>query len=401
MVPVTYPQLRTWHFTETLRTWLKGLDKAAVALIAVAGPGCLAVLVLLLLAVADGLSALSNASTTFTHKFATICSWQLGTLGLLWAMREAVFMPRAAPFFAALPIKASQQLRADIALCMLSYSLLWLPVAWAIGHGFFAAGALQGTQVMLRVSAFVAFSLAANLLLQRLGLRAALVVVPGLLACAVAGANFVGTLCTVAAATVIGLYLWHICQQPHALDTRQSTPNALVERLAVRTGLAVLLFTNELRAALLLRLSCVFGLLALIPLLAALKPDAELEAAGFVVVMTAATIAFHDLPALCRSVAFTKLRFVAGQQLFVRRVTLFAHALPATLYLCALLAAHRITTATHDPTYQLSHLLQSASIFFSTTFVIGTIAASLGYGSVRWLMPVVNFVAAIFLSGFI
>jgi hypothetical protein len=400
MVPVKYSQIRTWHFRETLARWLQGLDKAAMAVTAVAGPGMVALVVLLLLAIADGLTALSTASNDFTYKFSAVCAWQLLTLGMLWSLREAIFMPQAAAFFAALPVKPSQHLRADLVLCMLSYSLLWLAVAWAIGRGFFG-GTVRGMQVLLTVATFVAFSLTSNLLLLRLGLRALLVVVMGLLAFALPGSYLIYTVCAMVAVVLMSRYLWRTYQQPRSLAGRQGGHNTLVEAVALRTGLAILLFANELRAALLLRSSCVLGLLSLVPLLATYKQGAGLEIAGFVVVMAAATIAFYDLPALCRSVAFNKLRFIAGQRNFVRRINVATHGMQWGLYLGTLLGARYMTLATLDSDQGLAERLLVPSAFFAATFLAGTAAANLEFVSIRWLMPVVNFVAAIIMSGFV
>jgi hypothetical protein len=400
IVPVTYSQIRIWHFTETLARWLKGLDKAAMMLLAVAGPGLLALVVLLLLAIADGLNALSLVSTSFIDKLITIGAWQLGTLCTLWALREAIFMPRTATFFAALPIKASQQLRSDLALCMLSYSLLWLAVAWAIGRGFLG-GVRPGAQTLLSISAFIGFSLVANLLLLKLRQRAVPSIVVGLLVFSLPGGHFLSLLCALAAFAVGGIYLHRTYLQPSSLIEQGSTPNAVFEPFVIRTGLTVLLFINELRAAVLLRFGCVFGLLALLPLLTRFTQDAGMETAGFVVVMAAAAIAFHDLPALCQATAFSKMGFVAGQKHFVRRVRLFAHGMPMALYACAFLGAHYITRMTMDSTQAISTQLLAPSVFFTTTFLMGTTAATLGYPSVRWWMPVVNFVAVVVMSGYV
>jgi hypothetical protein len=401
MVPVTYSLIRSWHFTETLAGWLKGLDKAALALIAVAGPGMIAIIALLLLAIADGLAVLSTASSPFTHKLAAVCTWQLTTLATLWPLREAVLMPRAASFFAALPVSLAQQLRSDIALCVFSYSLLWLAAAWAIGKGFFAEGLLPGMQILLLVTALIAYSVFANLLLLRLGLHAALPLGLGLLAFTLPGPTIIRAVCTLAATALCLRYLWHAYGQPRALNEHPQKPHALIEALAVRSGLVTLLCANELRAALSLRLTCVFGLLVLMPLIWRFKPDAGLETAGFVVVMAAATVAFYDLPALCRSVAFAKLRFIAGQRNFVRRVTVFSHGMQAAVYLSTFFAAHFVTTATPESAHRFSDALLVPSVFFAAVFLAGTIAANLEWLSVRWLMPVVNFIAAVVMSGFV
>ena len=194
---------------------------------------------------------------------------------------------------------------------------------------------------------------------------------------------------------------WATCHQPRGFTEHEDSPSAFVEALALHSGLGTLLFANELRAALLLRLCAVFGLLALVPLIWRYKSDAGLETVGFVVVMAAATLALYDIPALCRSVAFSKLRFIACQRNFVRRIAVFSHGMQGALYLGAFVGALSATTIMFDPAPEFSEQLLLPSVFFAATFVLGTIAANLEWPSFRWLMPVISFVAAILMSGFV
>jgi hypothetical protein len=272
---------------------------------------------------------------------------------------------------------------------------------YAIGRALVTGKILHGLQILLLVGCFAAFSLIANLLLLYVGKRSALAIIAGLLAFALPASQLWSVVCAVAATTCSGWYLWHACQQPSGLIEHREAANSLWERWALSTGLATLLLAHELRATLLLRVGSVLALLGLIPLISTFKPDAGLETAGFVIVMAGASIAFYDLPALCRAAASTRLRFIAGQRYFVRRVALFAHGMPLALYLGAFLSAWYLTVATLDATQSLSSKLLAPALFFPAAFLIAMTAATLQYASARWLMPLITFVAAIVMSGFV
>lgn len=398
---VRYHRIRTWHFVETLADWLKGLDKAAVALVAIAGPGLIAVLALLLLAVANGLTSLTRASTSFPSRLLNVCLWQGVTFGTLWSLREAIFMPRAAAFFDSLPIRNWEKLRADMNLSAVSYSVLWLPVMWVIGVGFFGRGGSSGLLMLFSISAFVVFSLLANLLLLRRQVRGIPVVLIGLLAFTLPADNVFGLACKAGALVLCGVYVCRCDRQLKTPAASSGTAITPTERIALRTGLAVLLFAHELRATLSIRLLTVSALLALIPLLSQFRQTHGLEITGFVMALAIAAIAFHDLPAMCRSTAFAKLPFIAGQKNFVRRVSIFAHGIPAVLYVCAFLSACFVTIFASDSLPRVLERLMAPSVFFTTSFLAGTLAATMGWASVRWLMPVINVAAAIVMSGFV
>lgn len=398
---VRYHRIRTWHFVETLADWLKGLDKAAVALVAIAGPGLIAVLALLLLAVADGLTSLTRESTSFTSRLLTVCLWQGVTFGVLWSLREAIFMPRATAFFDSLPIRNWEKLRADLNLSAVSYSVLWLPVIWAIGIGFFEPGGSSGLPTLFSILAFVAFSLLANLLLLHRQVQGIPVVLIGLLAFTLPADNVAGLACKAGALVLCGVYVCRCHRQLRTFAGSPGTANTLMERIALRTGLAPLLFGHELRATLSIRLLAVSALLALNPLLSQFSQTQGLETTGFVMALAIAAIAFYDLPAMCRSTAFAKLPFIAGQKNFVRRVSIFAHGMPAVLYVCAFLCACFLTMLPADSLPRVLERLMAPSVFFTTLFLAGTFAATMGWASVRWLMPVVNVAAAIVMSGFV
>jgi hypothetical protein len=395
---VRYHRIRTWHFVETLADWLKGLDKAVVGLLAIAGPGLIAILALLLFAAADGLTSLTRASTSFPNRLLNVCLWQGVTFGVLWSLREAIFMPRAAAFFDSLPVSHWQKLRADVNLCAVSYSVLWLPVLWAIGVGFSGEAGSSGTLTSYSLLALVAFSLLANLLLLRRNLRGFPLVIAGLIAFTLPG-RAVGIACQTGVLVFSSVHVFRTYRELKPLHNKLGSATALPERIAIKTGLAVPLFAHELHATLSIRLLTVSAMLALIPLLSEFREAHGLQRTGFVMAAAISVIAFYDLPALCRSTAFAKLPFIAAQKNFVRRVSIFALGMSAVLYGCALLCAWFLTMFPLDllPPGQLL----APSVFFTTAFVVGTTAAIVKWPCVRWLMPIVNVVAAVVMSGFI
>jgi Family of unknown function (DUF6136) len=397
---VRYHRIRTWHFVETLADWLKGLDKTVVALLAIAGPGLIAILALVLLAAADGLTSLTRPSTSLTNRLLNVCLWQAVTFGLLWCLRDAILMPRAAAFFASLPVSHWEKLRADVNLCAVSYSVLWLPVLWAIGVGFSGGADSSGTLTSYSLLALVAFSLLANLLLLHRKLRGFPLVIPGLIAFTLPD-SAVGIASETGVLVLCGVHVVRSYRESRTLHTYPRNASALLERIAIKTGLAVPLFAHELYASLSIRLLTVSAMLALIPLLSEFREAHGLQRTGFVMAVAIAVIAFHDLPALCRSTAFAKLPFIAAQKNFVRRVSIFALGMSAVLYGCALLCACFLTMFPLDSLPPDPRQLMAPAVFFTTAFLAGTIAAMMGWPSARWLMPVVNVVAAIVMSGFI
>lgn len=400
--PASYYQIRTLHFTETLAGWAKGLDKAAIALLATVGPGLVAILALLLLAVANGLTALYDASSDIAEKSLAVCAWQAVSLGLLWSLREALLMPRATSFFAALPVPIAERLRADLAIAALSYSVLWLPVSWALVAGFFDRHAVAGMLALLSTSAFVILSLFSNLLLLRGRLQGVALAITVLAVFALTEADSVfGALCRLAAVGVGAAGAWRNYTGQQEAAERPRVTSLVMERISIRSGLAISFFAHELRTTLLIRVSAVFGLLALVAVASIFREPGSAVIGGFVFVVAAAAIALHSLPAVCRSTAFAKLSFVAGQKNFTRRLSIFACAIPIVIYICALLGAYALAISSSAPAARVGEKAIAPTIFFTVSFLAGMVASIKDAPGVRWLMPVVNVAAAIVMSGFV
>jgi hypothetical protein len=400
--PASYYQIRTLHFTETLAGWARGLDKTAFALLATVGPGLVAILALLLLAIANGLTVLYDASSDVARKSLAVCAWQAVSLSLLWSLREALLMPRASNFFAALPIPIFERLRADLAISALSYSVLWLPVSWALVAGFFDRHAVAAILALLSTSAFVILSLFSNLLLLRGRWQGVALAITVLAIFALTEADSVfGVLYRLAAVGAGAASVWrNYMEQPAAAEKPRVT-SLLMERISIRSGLAISFFAHELRTTLLIRVSAVFGLLAVLAVASTFREPGSAPIGGFVFVVATAAIALHSLPAVCRSTAFAKLLFVAGQKNFTRRLSIVACAIPIVIYICALLGAYMLTISWSAPAARVGEKTTAPTLFFTLSFLAGMVASIKDAPGVRWLMPVVNVAAAIAMSGFV
>src|SRR5215510_14591208 len=106
-----YLGIRHSHFRITLRGWLRGLDKALIAIASALTFILTAMIAMAVVGMAQGLVLLSDSTASAAQRIAVIAAWQAISLVLMRALREAALMPRAAPFFDALPISPALRLR--------------------------------------------------------------------------------------------------------------------------------------------------------------------------------------------------------------------------------------------------------------------------------------------------
>src|SRR5262245_51007649 len=99
-----YLSIRHSHFRFTLRGWLRGLDKALVAIASALTFILTAMVAMAVVGMAQGLMLLSEASASPVHRIAVVVAWQGISLVLMRALREAALMPRTRHFFDSLPI---------------------------------------------------------------------------------------------------------------------------------------------------------------------------------------------------------------------------------------------------------------------------------------------------------
>ena len=378
-----YQALRTAHFRVTLKSWFTGLDKALIAIVAVLQFILTAIVAMTVYGLAQALTLLYTETADLVDRILVVAAWQCLSLILLRALREAAFMPRARAFFDSLPVSATQKLRADLTLAVLSYSFLWLPVGWCL------FSATQGSAA-LSLAELVLLSLCVNLTVLRGALRQASVAVLTLIVFAASPGTTAGieTLRLLAALLAAAALWWSYL--PGAMPLRRGRRrSAYADRVALASGLVVPLLANELRSNVLVRLGFIVATLGACLIAMRLRTNDASTASVVVFVAAIAALALHSLPALSRRVLLTKLQFLAGNPAFARRMRFAAYAIPAALFAAALSIAavfDRSGTAWRD-----------ASVF-SLLFAAGIAATRLGRPEVRWAMPLACVIALIIMS---
>jgi hypothetical protein len=387
-VTTNYLAIRHAHFRITLRHWLEDLDKALIAIAAALTFILTAIVAMLVYGMAQALSKLADPATPPAQRIAVIVAWQALSFILLRALREAVLMPRAAPFFDSLPVPSSRKLRADLVLALLSYSFLWLPVAWVLIDPL---GERRGTAIVAagELAALAVLSVTLNLA----GLRGR----PfhaGICALAFAGfawpADFrwiepMRMLCAALAAWV----LWRSYQPGAVRAPSKRSRNALADGLALRSGLVVPLLANELRANLLVRLGVVLGTLAACLGVIALRTNDTSNASVLLFVAAAAALALYSLPTLIRNTLLNRLQFLAGQSAFVRRMRPGVYLIPTALFCGALCSAW---------TFDRGGRCKVDAAIFSVLYCLGVTGMRLELGVTRWFMPFATLLAVIILG---
>ena len=375
----TYYQLRRLHFRTTIKTWLRGIDKALLAFAGVLPIGILAVLAVFVLVQAEALRTLLRVEAPIEQRLAVIVAWQFVTFVLLRALREAVLMPKARTFFSSLPIRSSSELQSDFTFALQGYSLLWAPLGWV-------AYTTQTFQAWLSLGVLVVASLCANLAL----LRARPWHSPPALAALLTLALPPRPLILFGATAVAGLALWRSYLPGSVRATQPTRASELAERLSIRSGLALPFFAHDLRSNVLIRMGFIASTLAACLLMTALRAQGAAGTRSLVFVGAMATVALYPLPVLWRNTLLTRLHFLAGQADFVRRIRPSVYGIPALLFGGALLVAACFDAGESAP---------ATSAIFGALFVAGVVAARCGVQMASWLMPLSSFVTVLILGG--
>jgi len=375
----TYYQLRRLHFRNTIKAWLRGIDKALLAFAGVLPIGILAVLAVFVLVQAEALRTLLRAEAPIEQRLAVIVAWQFVTFVLLRALREAVLMPKARAFFSSLPIRSSFELQSDFTFALQGYSLLWAPLGWV-------AYTTQTIQAWLSLGVLVVASLCANLALLRARPWHSLPALAALLTLALPPRPPI----LFGAAAVAGLALWRSYLPGSVRAAKPSRAGALAERLSIRSGLALPFLAHDLRSNVLVRLGFIAATLAACLLITTLRTHDAAGTRSLVFVGAVAAVTLYPLPSLWRSALLTRLHFLAGQADFVRRIRPSVYGIPALLFGGALLVAACFDAGESAP---------ATPAIFGTLFVAGVVAARCGVQMASWLMPLSSFVAVLILGG--
>jgi hypothetical protein len=384
----SYLAIRHWHFRITLRRWLRGLDKALLAIAAALTFLLTAIVAMIVYGMAQALSMLPDPATAPAQRIAVIAAWQALSFILLRALREAALMPKAVSFFDSLPVPSVHKLRADAVLALLSYSFLWLPVAWVLLDPLGERRASPAV-ASAELGALAVLSVAVNLTCLRGRWMQAGICVLALAAYAwpthVGGIEAIRLLC----ATLAMWALWKSYQPGTARAPAKRRRSALADGLAVHSGLVVPLLANELRANLLVRLGVVLATLAACLVVIELRTNDTSTASVLLFVAGAAALALYSLPALVRSTLMNRLPFLAGQAGFVRRMRFWIYFIPTALFCAALLLG-----------WAFDHGGRAAleAGIFSALYVLGVAGARKDLQVTRWFMPFATLVAVIILG---
>jgi hypothetical protein len=376
-----YLGIRHSHYRITLRGWLRGLDKALIAIASA--------LTFILTAMAQALLLLFDASASLTQRIAVIAAWQGLSFLLLRALREAALMPRAQFFFDSLPIPARQKLRADAVLALLSYSFLWLPVAWvAIDPLGARSASLPGT--ISRLAELALVSLCVNLTVLRARGVHALVCSAALAAFASlqqAGPWMEAARAGCALLAVVGL--WASYQPGAARVPAKPRRFEIFDRLAMSTGLVIPLLTHELRANLAVRCGCILATLGACLLVIELRTNDTSAASVLLFVAAMAALALYSLPALLRRTLMIKLHFLAGQPAFARRMRAAVYLVPTGLFCVALALGW---------TFDRSGRAGVDAGIFTALYLTGVAGTRADLRVMPWFMPFAITIAVIILG---
>jgi hypothetical protein len=384
-----YLGIRHSHFRITLRDWLRGLDKALIAIASALTFILTALVAMVIFGMAQALQLLLDPATGHWQRLEVICAWQIATFVLLRAMREAALMPKADAFFDSLPIAPALRLRADVVLALLTYSFLWLPVGWVV------VDPLQARATSLGITAaalgeLVVISLCVNLTLLRARPRQALVCLGALVlytALQAGSAAFETARAGGAALAAAALWWSYLPGAARAPTARRRS--ALADGIAIHTGLVVPLVTNELRANLAVRVGAILATFGACLLVIQLRTNDTSTASVLLFVAAAATLALYSLPALLRRTLLTKLEFLAGQPGFARRMRLSVYLLPTLLFCAALWLGWSFDRAGRAGV--------DAGIF-GLLYLAGVAGTRLGLRVASWFIPFAVTIAVIILG---
>ena len=384
-----YLDIRHSHYRITLRGWLKGLDKALIAIASALTFMLTAMVAMAIFGMAQALLLLLDPSASRAHHIVVIGAWQGFSFLLLRATREAALMPKVRFFFDSLPIAPSQKLRADAVLALLTYSFLWLPIAWVVMDPLGARNTpLPGTMSLL--GELVVLSLCLNLTLLRSRPRHALLCCVALLMfAALQGANFWMEISRAGSALLAVIALWASYQPGAARAPAKPRRIEIFDRLAISSGLVLPLLTHELRANLAVRCGAILATLAACLLVIELRTNDTSSASVLLFVVAMAALALYSLPALLRRTLMSKLHFLAGQPAFARRMRVAVYLVPTGLFCVAMALGW---------TFDRSGRAAVDAGIFSALYLMGVAGTRAELRVMPWIMPFAITIAVIVLG---
>jgi hypothetical protein len=384
-----YLGIRHAHFRITLRDWLRGLDKALIAIASALTFILTAMVAMVIYGMAQALLVLPDPAAGFRQRVGVVAAWQLLSFVLVRALREAALMPKAQLFFDSLPITPALRLRADLVLALLTYSFLWLPVAWVLADPLAARATPLGATVAA-LAELAVISVCVNLTLLRARPRHAAVCLAAQLAFAITHGGSPWLEAIRAGATWAAAWaLWASYQPGAARAPRARRRGHLADRLAMRTGLVLPLLANGLRANLAVRVGVILATFAACLLVIELRTNDTSGASVLLFVAAAATLALYSLPALLRRTLLTRLEFLAGQPAFAQRMRFTVYFMP-TLLFCAALCLALL--------FDHSERAGVDAAIFGLLYVTGVAGTRAGLRVTTWFIPFAVMIALIILG---
>ncbi|WP_369929399.1 hypothetical protein [Xanthomonas sp. NCPPB 2632] len=394
---VTYGRIRRAHFRKGLAAAVKGLDKTTIVLGCVFGPGAILLFIGLLVGIADRLTSLTDPSSAFSSRVLAILSWQAAMFGLLWAMRNLLFMRHADAFFASLPISKRAVLGMDMAIGVKCCALLWLPLLWLAGTTIVARPAAEGAFACFSLGMLAFSGLLSNLLaLRKRYVQAMAAFLPSMAVMSFTPMGMAGALAaatsTLLALGMIEKYSGISWRKPSS----QPSVRRLYDRLSMSSGMVLPFLFHHLRETALVRVMTMVAAFAVSILLVQWKGVGPQMALATMTCMGAlfATLLYR-LPAITRLAVYERMSFLAGQPGFRRRVGTYSIIVPGLSFIAVMAIAYVFVLCAVYGVSTAGVKLAMPIGVFTGLFVIGVLGSLKWLEFVTWFMPVANIAAAL------
>jgi hypothetical protein len=240
-----YIRIRHEHLVRSLQDLWRRQQGLVVAVLAFMGPVVLG----LGEPLGNGVARAVSPLVAWTERAAIISGWFVVSSIMVMSLREAIFMMLARAFLDVLPIAAFERMLADARCVAVAYSLLWLPLAWALIRAPFPDAAAVIAVIVMSIvtqSAFPVMTWA-----RAVAFAAAFAL---LIASADAGSLRFAVLAVAVASALLTAYISHHARLPRPVAIVRPR---MAHNLAVRSALALPILFGELRNSTLLRIAAV------------------------------------------------------------------------------------------------------------------------------------------------
>lgn len=395
--PVTYGCIRKAHFRKSLAAVVQGLDKATIALVCVFGSGSILLFAGLLMCISACLAPLTDPSSLFSSRIFAVVLWQAVTFGLLWAMRNLLFMRHADAFFASLPISRRTVLGMDIAIAMKCCSLLWLPILWLLGKSIVARPAAEGIFAFLSLGIPTFSGLVSNVLaLRRSYVPAAAALLPSMAITAFMPLSISGILAGVGSAVLAFVVIEKCVGNCKFEHSSRSAGRHLFDQLAIASGTTLPFLAHNLRETATVRAMVIIAAFGTAFFLVhRYGPGPRIAMATMTCLCALLTTLLYRLPSMTRRAVCERMGFLAGQPDFRRRVRAYAVAVPSIFFVIAVMFAYVFVSIEVSGSSTVGPDLLAPISIFTSLYVLGVLGSLNGLKFVTWCMPVANLAVAL------